>query len=93
MPAKQLAPEHSYSAIKSDAGLLDFYYSSMLINPMLVIEDKKAFRPHKEVSVGYFPYGRLAFEYSYIFREANTSHCDFLTIMILFLERVILLHS
>ena len=60
-------------------GALPFiFYALLFINPMLVIEDKKAFFGlTKEVSVGYFPYGRLAFEYSYIFRSYNTSHLRF----------------
>ncbi len=54
------------------------FYTMLFINPMLVIEDKKAyFGLTKEVSVGYYPYGRLAFEYSYIFRSKNTSHLRF----------------
>ena len=54
------------------------FYSLLLINPMLVIEDKKAyFGLTKEVSIGYYPTGRLAFEYSYLFREMNKSHLRF----------------
>jgi|SRR4030095_5144897 len=50
----------------------------MLINPMVVFEDKKVFFGlTKEVSAGFYPYGRLAFEYSYIFRDSNTSHLRF----------------
>lgn len=45
------------------------------INPMLVIENKKAyFGLTKEVSAGIYPFGRLAFEYSYIFRDYSASH-------------------
>lgn len=54
------------------------FYTLLFINPMLVIEDKKAyFGLTKEISFGYYPYGRLAFEYSYIFRDRNTSHLRF----------------
>ncbi len=55
-----------------------YFYLAAIINPMLVIEDKKAFFGlTKEVSFGKFPYGRVAFEYSYIFRSYNTSHLRF----------------
>lgn len=51
------------------------WYIPVIINPMLVIEDKKVFFGlTKEISVGKFPYGRLAFEYSYIFRSYNQNH-------------------
>ena len=54
------------------------YYTALFINPMLVIEDKKVyFGLTKEISFGYFPFGRLAFEYSFIVREKNTSHLRF----------------
>lgn len=54
------------------------WYLAAIINPMLVIEDKKVyFGLTKEVSAGIFPYGRVAFEYSYIFRSYNTSHFRF----------------
>ena len=60
---------------KTKSALPLIYYSALLINPMLVIEDKKAyFGLTKEVSFGYFPFGRLAFEYSYIVRDLNNSH-------------------
>ncbi len=59
----------------SKAGINAFMYTALIINPMLVIEDKKAFFGlTKEISVGRFPYGRIAFEYSYIFRSYNNSH-------------------
>lgn len=59
----------------SKAGVPLSFYIAAIINPMLVIEDKKAFFGlTKEVSIGKFPYGRLAFEYSYIFRSYITSH-------------------
>ncbi len=59
----------------SKAGAPLSFYIAAIINPMLVIEDKKVFFGlTKEVSIGKFPYGRLAFEYSYIFRSYNTSH-------------------
>lgn len=55
-----------------------YFYLAAIINPMLVIEDKKAFFGlTKEISFGKFPYGRVAFEYSYIFRSYNTSHLRF----------------
>jgi len=60
---------------KTKSALPYIYYSALLINPMLVIEDKKVyFGLTKEVSFGYFPFGRIAFEYSFIVRDRNTSH-------------------
>lgn len=54
------------------------WYIAAIVNPMLVIEDKKVFFGlTKEISAGVFPYGRLALEYSYIFRSYNTSHFRF----------------
>jgi len=54
------------------------FYTLLFINPMLVIEDKKVyFGLTKEISFGYFPYGRFSFEYSYIIRDKNTSHLRF----------------
>lgn len=61
--------------LSSKAGPPTYFYIAAIINPMLVIEDKKVFFGlTKEVSFGKFPYGRIAFEYSYIFRSYNTSH-------------------
>lgn len=61
---KNDAPVHIYAL-----GLL------ALISPMAVFEDKKVFFAlTKEISIGKFPYGRLAFEYSYVFRNYNKSH-------------------
>lgn len=49
-----------------------------LISPVIVFEDKKVFFAlTKEISIGKFPYGRLSFEYSYVFRDSNTSHLRF----------------
>lgn len=49
-----------------------------VINPELVIENKKVyFGLTKELSVGKYPYGRLAFEYSYIFRDYSRNHFRF----------------
>jgi len=50
-------------------------YVLTVINPMVVFEDKKVFFAlTKELSFAKFPYGRISFEYSYIFRDYNTSH-------------------
>jgi hypothetical protein len=52
--------------------------AAILINPMLVIEDKKVyFGLTKEISFWKYPYGRLAFEYSFIFRTENKNHFRF----------------
>jgi hypothetical protein len=58
--------------------LLYFLGIASLISPMVVFEDKRVFFAlTKEVSLGKFPYGRLSFEYSYVFRDSNTSHLRF----------------
>jgi len=62
----------------SKADIPASWYFAAIVNPMLVVEDKKVFFGlTKEISAGVFPYGRLAFEYSYIFRSYNTSHLRF----------------
>lgn len=49
-----------------------------LISPMVVYEDSKTFFAlTKEVSFGKLPFGRVSFEYSYVFRSYNTSHLRF----------------
>lgn len=49
-----------------------------IINPELVIENKKAyFGLTKELSVGKYPYGRLAFEYTHVFRSYSRNHLRF----------------
>jgi hypothetical protein len=46
-----------------------------LISPVVVFEDKKVFFAlTKEVSIGKLHFGRLSFEYSYVFRSYNQSH-------------------
>lgn len=66
---------------KSDAGLPPIVAIAaimMVINPELIIENRKVyFGLTKELSIGKFPYGRLAFEYTYIFRNYNRSHFRF----------------
>jgi hypothetical protein len=50
----------------------------LLINPVLVIENKKVyFALTKEISVGKYPYGRLAFEYSHVFRSYSRNQLRF----------------
>lgn len=64
--------------LTKEADAPTYFYLAAIINPMLVIEDKKVFFGlTKEVSFGKFPYGRIAFEYSYIFRSYSTSHLRF----------------
>jgi len=62
--------------LKTSKSVLPFvFYAGLFINPMVLLEDKKVhFGLTKELSFGYYPYGRLAFEYSFIVRERNTSH-------------------
>ena len=48
------------------------------LNPILMIEGDKFYAGlTKEVSFGYFPYGRVAAEYSLIFRETRVNHLRF----------------
>ncbi|MBL8017460.1 MAG: hypothetical protein JNK43_09335 [Ignavibacteria bacterium] len=50
----------------------------LFINPLLVFEDKKIFWGlTKEVSYSMYPYGRLSFEYSFLFRTFNKNHFRF----------------
>jgi hypothetical protein len=62
----------------SKAQLPVFIYAGIaffLINPEIVIENKKAyFGLTKEISTGYYPYGRIAFEYTHIFRSYSQNH-------------------
>lgn len=81
---KNISAGSNISAVRSankyysKTGIPASWYLAAIINPMLVIEDKKIFFGlTKEISAGIFPYGRLAFEYSYIFRSYNTSHLRF----------------
>jgi len=66
---------------KSDAGLppvIAIAAIMLVINPELVIENRKVyFGLTKELSVGKYPYGRLAFEYTYIFRNFDRNHLRF----------------
>lgn len=48
------------------------------INPIIVFEDKKIFWGlTKEISKSFYPYGRLSFEYSFLFRTFNKNHFRF----------------
>lgn len=48
---------------------------AVLVNPILVFEDKKIFWGlTKEISFAFYPYGRLNFEYSFLFRTFNKNH-------------------
>lgn len=48
--------------------------SILVISPNLVLEDKNAyFGLSKELSIGKYPYGRVEFDYTYIFRSERTS--------------------
>ena len=50
----------------------------ILINPILVFEDKKIFWGlTKEISFSSLRFGRLAFEYSFLFRTFNKNHLRF----------------
>ncbi len=74
----------NYNSItkRTDATPIIFaIYGLVLINPMLVIEDKTAFFGlTKEISMGIssaVSSGRISFEYTYVFRNYNRSHLRF----------------
>ena len=70
--------DNKTSGISSGSGVTFLFYAAAIINPMIVFEDKKVyFGLTKEITFGKFPYGRISFEYSYIFRSYNTSHLRF----------------
>ena len=56
-------------------GLFAAGIAGLFINPILVFEDKKIFWGlTKEISIAFFPYGRLNLEYSFLFRTFNKNH-------------------
>ncbi|MEO8512609.1 MAG: hypothetical protein ABI543_03545 [Ignavibacteria bacterium] len=58
----------------SETGNTLILSSILLISPALILDDGNAyFGLSKELSAGKFPYGRLEFDYSYIFRSERTS--------------------
>jgi hypothetical protein len=63
------------------AGLPSFIVAGIVfffINPELVIENKKVyFGLTKEVSAGLYPFGRFAFEYTYVFRNFGRNQFRF----------------
>ncbi len=60
------------------AGFWTAGFLLLLVNPELVIENKKVyFGLTKEISVGKYPYGRLAFEYTYVFRSYSRNQLRF----------------
>ena len=68
----------TYFNNSSKSGLPPFIAVGMIlvvINPELVIENRKVyFGLTKELSVGKYPYGRFAFEYTYVFRDYSRNH-------------------
>ncbi|HRJ84049.1 MAG TPA: hypothetical protein PK753_00125 [Ignavibacteria bacterium] len=65
---------------KSDAptGMFAGLIFLTFINPIVVFEDKKVFIGlTKEISKSFYPYGRLSFEYSFLFRTFNKNHFRF----------------
>ena len=73
-------PEKNSHYKKTDAptGLFVGGIILMFINPILVFEDKKIFWGlTKEISFSTYPYGRVSFEYSFLFRTFNKHHLRF----------------
>ena len=67
---------------KNTTGKTQGFYKTGLalfpLNPILLIENKKFYVGiTKEISFGFFPYGRIAAEYSLIFRETRVNHVRF----------------
>lgn len=68
------SPESSQSAQSFASAALALFP----INPLLMIEGGKFYAGiTKEVSLGFFPYGRVAGEYSLIFRSTKVNHLRF----------------
>lgn len=66
---------HSKENSSMSSGLLKAGLIVFPFNPILLIENKKFYAGFtKEISYGKFPYGRLALEYSFIFRETRFNH-------------------
>lgn len=76
--------DHLYRTLSktagADAGNTIILGSVLLISPSLVLEDGKAsFGLSKELSAGIYPYGRIEFDYTYIFRteRRNALHLSY----------------
>lgn len=71
----------SHQKKSSAAESISFYKFMIMVfplNPEFLIENKKFYAGiTKEVSLGFFPYGRLSSEYSLIFRETRVNHLRF----------------
>ena len=60
---------------KTDSGTYIIAAIILLPGPELLAENKKVyFGLTKEISAGIYPFGRLAFEYTYIFRSYDRNH-------------------
>jgi hypothetical protein len=74
---KLLGKPHFYSKTELPLPVL-LAIPLFFINPILVFEDKKIFLGlTREISFSTFPYGRLSFEYSFLFRTFNKHHLRF----------------
>lgn len=66
------------SVTGSTANLGEVALAVFPLNPILMIEGKKFYAGiTKEIALGFFPYGRVATEYSLIFRETRVNHLRF----------------
>jgi hypothetical protein len=62
----------------STANLGEVALAVFPLNPILMIEGEKFYAGiTKEIAIGFFPYGRIAAEYSLIFRETRVNHLRF----------------
>ncbi|MEO8514264.1 MAG: hypothetical protein ABI543_11930 [Ignavibacteria bacterium] len=67
-----------YKKSELPLGLILTVVPFILLNPILVFEDKKIFWGlTKEISFSSLHYGRFAFEYSFLFRTFNKNHLRF----------------
>jgi len=60
--------------VNGEDAFLWFFYVLFVLDPDVMVENKKAyFGLTKEISAGYYPLGRIAFEYTYMFERTNKS--------------------
>lgn len=63
---------------KAESSVVDVAIFLFPLNPILLVENKKFYAGiTKEFSIGQYPYGRIACEYSLIFRETHLNQLRF----------------
>ena len=67
-----------YKKTDAPAGMFAGLIFLTFINPIIVFENNKIFGGlTKEISKSFYPYGRISFEYSFLFRTFNKNHFRF----------------